>query len=98
MGASGYVSSTMANLDMHASATWQKSTNPLTRDFMGLTEQCGGSEDDHGGGSAGSTVEMIPYTGGVEYHSLMNHNNNQVGFGFVDHQPCSETAGAWGDC
>ncbi|CAL5425173.1 unnamed protein product [Camellia sinensis] len=77
-------------------ATWQKSDR-LTRDFLGLTGECGGGNG--GGGSVDANVNvrnMLSFTGGVEFptyerdHSLLKAQ----GFGFGE-PAASET---WGNC
>ncbi|XVE77830.1 hypothetical protein DITRI_Ditri13aG0093900 [Diplodiscus trichospermus] len=77
-------------------ATWQKSSDRFTRDFLGLT----GDHHHRGGGNGNVNVSMnvrdvLTYAGGVELqhfdrdHSLLKPQ----GFGFTE--PASET---WGDC
>ncbi|KAI3460911.1 hypothetical protein Pfo_017574 [Paulownia fortunei] len=96
MGSAGHVSSTMAHLDMHMTAAWQKSDR-FTRDFLGLAgDQCGGNGGVGGGGSSNGNVrELLSFTGGVDFpqydrdHSLLKNQ----GFGYAE--TCSET---WGNC
>lgn len=71
--------------------TWQKSDR-LTRDFLGLTRECGG-----GAGSDDAT-NMLSFTGGVEYQTTYERDQSMVkaqqGFGFAEPPPPpSET---WG--
>uniref|UniRef100_A0A5B6YXZ4 C2H2-type domain-containing protein n=1 Tax=Davidia involucrata TaxID=16924 RepID=A0A5B6YXZ4_DAVIN len=104
----GHVASTMTRLDMselgrmghvgtgispeYLGFTWQKSDR-LTRDFLGLTGECGGN------GSVdvnGNVRDLLSFTGGVEFptydrdHSLLKPQ----GFGFAE-PAASET---WGNC
>ncbi|KAI8574498.1 hypothetical protein RHMOL_Rhmol01G0359100 [Rhododendron molle] len=71
-------------------ATWKKSDR-LTRDFLGLTRECGS-----GGGSDDAT-NMLSFTGGVEYQTTYERDQSMVkaqqGFGFAEPPPPSET---WG--
>ncbi|XWS36343.1 hypothetical protein CRYUN_Cryun20dG0076900 [Craigia yunnanensis] len=80
-------------------ATWQKSSDRFTRDFLGLTGDYH-HHPHHGGGNGNVNVSMnmrdvLTYAGGVELqhferdHSLLKPQ----GFGFAE--PASET---WGDC
>ncbi|XP_022728234.1 protein indeterminate-domain 12-like [Durio zibethinus] len=82
-------------------ATWQKSSDRFTRDFLGLTgDHHHHHRHHHGGGNGNANVSMnvrdvLNYAGGMELqhferdHSLLKPQ----GFGFTE--PASET---WGDC
>lgn len=96
------------NYNLNSLATWQKSDR-LTRDFLGLTGECG---DDHGhaasntNGSSGgvnasmNVREILTYTGGVGFHQQQyNERDHSLlkphgGFGFA--QPSASKT--WGDC
>lgn len=99
MGAVGHVGSTMAHLDMtHVASAWQKSSDGLTRDFLGLTgDQCGGGGSS-GGGSGngnGNVRELLPFTGAVKFSAYDRDHNSLLkhhGFGFT------ETCSGWGNC
>lgn len=100
MGASvgGHVGSTMAHLDMHAASAWQKTSDGLTRDFLGLTgEQCGndGGGSSGGVGGNGNVRELLPFTGAVKFSAYDRDHNSLLkhhGFGFT------ETCSGWSNC
>ncbi|KAF5738866.1 protein indeterminate-domain 12 [Tripterygium wilfordii] len=79
---------------MGFNSAWQKSSDGLTRDFLGLTRDGSNSGGtDHVNVSA-NVREMLNYAGMQSYerdHSLLKSH----GFGFADQPPVSET---WGDC
>ncbi|XP_010279249.1 PREDICTED: protein indeterminate-domain 12-like [Nelumbo nucifera] len=83
----GYLGFPSGNL-----STWQKNDR-LTRDFLGLTGDCGGGGD---GSVSVNVKDLLSFTGGVDFapydrdHSVMK----PPGFGFTE-QAASE---AWGDC
>lgn len=97
IGAVGHVGSTMAHLDMTTHA-WQKSSDGLTRDFLGLTgDHCGGGSSSGGGSGSGSgnVREMLPFTGAVKFSAYDRDHNSLLkhhGFGFT------ETCSGWGNC
>ncbi|XP_057800991.1 protein indeterminate-domain 12 [Salvia miltiorrhiza] len=71
MGAAGgHVGSTMAHLDMHVASAWHKSSDGLTRDFLGLT-------GDQSGGNGGGR-EMLPLV------KLSAFERDHHGFGFSE--------------
>lgn len=94
MGAAGHVGSTMAHLDMqHVASAWQKTSDGLTRDFLGLTnDQCCGGGSGGGGSGNGGVREVLPLVKFSAYerdhNSLLKHH----GFGFT------ETCSGWGNC
>ncbi|XP_047968671.1 protein indeterminate-domain 12-like [Salvia hispanica] len=78
MGATGNVGSTMAQLDMH------KTSDGLTRDFLGLTgDQCSG------GGLRELQLPLVKVSAFERDH---NSVLKQHGFGFT------ETCSGWGNC
>ncbi|KAL1539719.1 protein indeterminate-domain 12-like [Salvia divinorum] len=83
MGATGHVGSTMANLDMQVAASaWHKTSDGLTRDFLGLTgDQCGGGRE-----LQLPLVKLSAFE--RDHNSLLKHH----GFGFT------ETCSGWGNC
>ncbi|KAL8548172.1 hypothetical protein ACS0TY_007480 [Phlomoides rotata] len=90
--ATGHTESTMVHLDMHAASAWHKSSDGLTRDFLGLTGDQGGS-----GGSSGDGMvrELLPFTGGVKFPAYDRDHNyvfKHQGFGFT------ETCSGWSNC
>ncbi|KAL7084240.1 hypothetical protein ACP275_14G213000 [Erythranthe tilingii] len=93
MGSMGHVgSAAMAPLDMHGNnATWQKSDDRFTRDFLGLAggdHRCGGGGGGSGSGSAAGGVEFgVPYGG--DDSGLLKYE----GFGYGE--SCSDD---WGNC
>ncbi|XP_042518083.1 zinc finger protein GAI-ASSOCIATED FACTOR 1-like [Macadamia integrifolia] len=81
-------------------ATWRKSDR-LTRDFLGLAEECCGGDGDCGGGDERMDVNVrdaLSFSGGIDYPpyerdgSLLQTPTS--GFGFAEHSSESE---AWGD-
>ncbi|OMP04934.1 hypothetical protein COLO4_09188 [Corchorus olitorius] len=97
MAASHHVSPEFMGFAAGNLATWQKTSDRFTRDFLGLT----GDHHHHGGGNGNVNVSMnvrdvLTYAGGIELqhferdHSLLKPH----GFGFAE-PPASET---WGDC
>ncbi|CAK7346521.1 unnamed protein product [Dovyalis caffra] len=94
--------------NLNSLATWQKSDR-LTRDFLGLTGECGDhhahAASNANGSSGGVNVsmnmrEILTYTGGVGFHQQQyNERDHSLlkphgGFGFA--QPSASEA--WGDC
>ncbi|XP_042494812.1 protein indeterminate-domain 12-like [Macadamia integrifolia] len=74
-------------------ATWQK-TDRLTRDFLGLTGDCGGGGGGGEGGGAGN--DLLSFSGGVEYPPPYDRDHSLLktpGFGFGEH-----SSEAWEDC
>ncbi|XVF80846.1 hypothetical protein PTKIN_Ptkin15bG0107700 [Pterospermum kingtungense] len=81
-------------------ATWQKSSDRFTRDFLGLT---GDHHHQHGAGGGGNgnvnvsvnVRDVLNYAGGVELHHFERDHSllKPHGFGFAE--PAS---GTWGDC
>ncbi|XVF71881.1 hypothetical protein PTKIN_Ptkin12aG0075300 [Pterospermum kingtungense] len=77
-------------------ATWQKSSDRFTRDFLGLT----GDHHHHGGGNGNVNISMnvrdvLTYAGGMELQHFERDQSllKPQGFGFAE--PASET---WGNC
>ncbi|TYG39272.1 hypothetical protein ES288_D12G003100v1 [Gossypium darwinii] len=81
-------------------ATWQKSSDRFTRDFLGLT---GDYHQHHGGGGGNGNVsvsmnvkDVLTYAGEVELQQHFERDHSLLkpqGFGFAE--PASET---WADC
>ncbi|MBA0804248.1 hypothetical protein Gohar_003845 [Gossypium harknessii] len=81
-------------------ATWQKSSDRFTRDFLGLT---GDHHQHHGGGGGNGNVsvsmnvkDVLTYAGQVELQQHFERDHSLLkpqGFGFTE--PASET---WADC
>ncbi|PPR82791.1 hypothetical protein GOBAR_AA37920 [Gossypium barbadense] len=81
-------------------ASWQKSSDRFTRDFLGLT---GDHHQHHGGGGGNGNVsvsmnvkDVLTYAGEVELQQHFEREHSLLkpqGFGFAE--PASET---WADC
>ncbi|KAH7862172.1 hypothetical protein Vadar_001039 [Vaccinium darrowii] len=75
-------------------AKWQKSDR-LTRDFLGLTRECGGGGSSSGGGGSRN---MLSFTGGVEYPTAYERESCSLvkaqGYGFAE--PPSPPPETWG--
>ncbi|XVF21703.1 hypothetical protein REPUB_Repub12eG0113300 [Reevesia pubescens] len=104
-----HINNNMSNMASHVSpdflgfaaggfATWQKSSDRFTRDFLGVT----GDHQHHvcgGNGSANLSMnvrDVLTYAGGIELQQHFERDHSLLkphGFGFAE--PASET---WGDC